>query len=101
MWNELLTMTVPALVGSVVTFAGVYLSSKNKSKQLDFDIDNAQDEIWLDLVKQSRVEYELQREENNRLRYITHHLQSEIKTLEGRNFELAQEITELKTNNQD
>ena len=46
-------MTVPALVGSVVTFAGVYLSSKNKSKQLDFDIDNAQDEIWLDLVKQS------------------------------------------------
>jgi len=100
-WNEFLTMTVPALVGSVVTFAGVFLSSKNKSKRLDFDIDIAQDEIWLDLVKQSRVEYELQREENNRLRYIAHHLQSEVKRLEGRNLELSQEIADLRINDQD
>ena len=101
MWAEFLNMSVPAIIGSLVTFFGFWATLRAKNKRLEFDVETAQDSVWLDLVKQSRVEYELQREENNRLRYITHHLQSEIKTLEGRNFELGQEITELKTNNQD
>jgi hypothetical protein len=96
MWSEFLNMTIPALVGSAVTFTGIFLSSRLKSKKLDFEIDVAQDSVWLDLVKQSRIEYALQRKENNRLRYITHHLQEEISALERRNAELHKEILSLK-----
>jgi hypothetical protein len=75
-------MTVPALVGSAVTFFGLWATLRNRNKRLEFDIETAQDSVWLDLVKQSRIEYELQRKENNRLRYIVHHLQTELQELE-------------------
>jgi len=82
MWGEFLNMTVPALVGSAVTFFGLWATLRNRNKRLEFDIETAQDSVWLDLVKQSRIEYELQRKENNRLRYIVHHLQTELQELE-------------------
>ena len=82
MWSEFMSMTIPALVGSGVTFTGIVLSSRVKNKKLNMEVDAAQDFVWLDLVKQSRIEYALQRKENNRLRYIIHHLQEEIVNLE-------------------
>ncbi len=82
-------MTIPALVGSGVTFTGIVLSSRVKNKKLNMEVDAAQDFVWLDLVKQSRIEYALQRKENNRLRYIIHHLQEEIVNLERKNNELT------------
>lgn len=97
MWTQMINMTAPALVGSAVTLCGIYLSAKLKSKKLDIDIEAAQDSVWLELVKQSRIEYALQRKENNRLRYITHHLQEEISQLEKRNAELTLEIVALKS----
>lgn len=97
MWSEFINMTVPALVGSVVTFAGILLSNRIKKQKLDFDVGAAQDEVWLDLVKQSRIEYALQRKENNRLRYITHHLQEEIDQLEKKNDELMEELQSYKS----
>lgn len=92
MWSEFLNMTVPALVGSAVTFFGLWATLRNRSKRLEFDIETAQDSVWLDLVKQSRIEYELQRKENNRLRYIVHHLQTELQELESKNSELKQQL---------
>ena len=89
-------MTVPALVGSAVTFFGLWATLRNRNKRLEFDIETAQDSVWLDLVKQSRIEYELQRKENNRLRYISHHLQAEILELERKNAELLEEISSLR-----
>ena len=100
MWSEFINMTVPALVGSVVTFAGILLSNRIKKQKLDFDVDAAQDEVWLDLVRQSRIEYALQRKENNRLRYITHHLQEEIDQLEAKNTELLQELRNYRRKEQ-
>ncbi len=85
-------MTVPALVGSAVTFFGLWATLRNRNKRLEFDIETAQDSVWLDLVKQSRIEYELQRKENNRLRYIVHHLQTELQELESKNSELKQQL---------
>ena len=96
MLSEFLNVTVPALVGSAVTFSGLLLATKTRSKKLSIDVDAAQDSVWLDLVKQSRIEYELQRKENNRLRYITHHLQAEIYNLEQKNTELLTEILKLR-----
>jgi len=84
-----MSMTIPALVGSGVTFTGIVLSSRVKNKKLNMEVDAAQDFVWLDLVKQSRIEYALQRKENNRLRYIIHHLQEEIVNLERKNNELT------------
>jgi hypothetical protein len=84
-----MSMTIPALVGSGVTFTGIILSSRVKNKKLNMEVDAAQDFVWLDLVKQSRIEYALQRKENNRLRYIIHHLQEEILNLERKNNELT------------
>tara|TARA_R100000005_G_C4988545_1_gene196345 strand:+ start:755 stop:1066 length:312 start_codon:yes stop_codon:yes gene_type:complete len=92
MWGEFLNMTVPALVGSAVTFFGLWATLRNRNKRLEFDIETAQDSVWLDLVKQSRIEYELQRKENNRLRYIVHHLQTELQELESKNSELKQQL---------
>ena len=92
MWSEFLNMTVPALVGSAVTFFGLWATLRNRNKRLEFDIETAQDSVWLDLVKQSRIEYELQRKENNRLRYIVHHLQTELQELESKNSELKQQL---------
>ena len=89
MWSEFMSMTIPALVGSGVTFTGIILSSRVKNKKLNMEVDAAQDFVWLDLVKQSRIEYVLQRKENNRLRYIIHHLQEEIVNLERKNNELT------------
>lgn len=89
MWSDFVSMTVPALVGSGVTFTGIVLSSRVKNKKLNMEVDAAQDFVWLDLVKQSRIEYALQRKENNRLRYIIHHLQEEIVNLERKNNELT------------
>lgn len=89
MWSEFMSMTIPALVGSGVTFTGIILSSRVKNKKLNMEVDAAQDFVWLDLVKQSRIEYALQRKENNRLRYIIHHLQEEILNLERKNNELT------------
>jgi hypothetical protein len=89
MWSEFMSMTIPALVGSGVTFTGIILSSRVKNKKLNMEVDAAQDFVWLDLVKQSRIEYALQRKENNRLRYIIHHLQEEIVNLERKNNELT------------
>ena len=89
MWSEFMSMTIPALVGSGVTFTGIVLSSRVKNKKLNMEVDAAQDFVWLDLVKQSRIEYALQRKENNRLRYIIHHLQEEIVNLERKNHELT------------
>jgi len=89
MWSEFMSMTIPALVGSGVTFTGIVLSSRVKNKKLNMEVDAAQDFVWLDLVKQSRIEYALQRKENNRLRYIIHHLQEEIVNLERKNNELT------------
>lgn len=89
MWSEFVSMTIPALVGSGVTFTGIVLSSRVKNKKLNMEVDAAQDFVWLDLVKQSRIEYALQRKENNRLRYIIHHLQEEIVNLERKNNELT------------
>ena len=89
MWPEFISMTIPALVGSGVTFTGIILSSRVKNKKLNMEVDAAQDFVWLDLVKQSRIEYALQRKENNRLRYIIHHLQEEIVNLERKNNELT------------
>lgn len=89
MWSEFISMTIPALVGSGVTFTGIILSSRVKNKKLNMEVDAAQDFVWLDLVKQSRIEYALQRKENNRLRYIIHHLQEEIVNLERKNNELT------------
>jgi len=88
-WSEFMSMTIPALVGSGVTFTGIVLSSRVKNKKLNMEVDAAQDFVWLDLVKQSRIEYALQRKENNRLRYIIHHLQEEIVNLERKNNELT------------
>lgn len=95
MWTEFLNMTVPAIIGSLVTFAGIVISNRRKLKELSLDVDAAQDSVWLELVKQSRIEYGLQRKENNRLRYITHHLQEEISVLEHKNAELIAEINKL------
>ena len=92
MWGAFLNMTVPALVGSAVTFFGLWATLRNRNKRLEFDIETAQDSVWLDLVKQSRIEYELQRKENNRLRYIVHHLQTELQELESKNSELKQQL---------
>ena len=100
MWTEFINMTVPALVGSVVTFAGIILSNRLKKKKLEFDVDAEQDEVWLDLVRQSRIEYALQRKENNRLRYITHHLQEEIDQLEKKNSELLEELRDYRAQEQ-
>jgi hypothetical protein len=97
MWSEFMNMTIPALVGSGVTFTGLILSSRLKSKKLNMEVDAAQDFVWLDLVKQSRIEYGLQRKENNRLRYIVHHLQEEISDLERKNADLTQQIIDLKS----
>lgn len=97
MWSEFMNMTIPALVGSGVTFTGLILSSRLKSKKLNMEVDAAQDFVWLDLVKQSRIEYGLQRKENNRLRYIVHHLQEEISDLERKNTDLTQQIIDLKS----
>jgi hypothetical protein len=97
MWSEFMNMTIPALVGSGVTFTGLILSSRLKSKKLNMEVDAAQDFVWLDLVKQSRIEYALQRKENNRLRYIVHHLQEEISDLEHKNADLTQQIIDLKS----
>jgi len=97
MWSEFMNMTIPALVGSGVTFTGLILSSRLKSKKLNMEVDAAQDFVWLDLVKQSRIEYALQRKENNRLRYIVHHLQEEISDLERKNADLTQQIVDLKS----
>jgi len=94
MWSEFMSMTIPALVGSGVTFTGIVLSSRVKNKKLNMEVDAAQDFVWLDLVKQSRIEYALQRKENNRLRYIIHHLQEEIVNLERKNNELTSGDTE-------
>lgn len=94
MWSEFVSMTIPALVGSGVTFTGIVLSSRVKNKKLNMEVDAAQDFVWLDLVKQSRIEYALQRKENNRLRYIIHHLQEEIVNLERKNNELTSGDTE-------
>ena len=97
MWSEFMNMTIPALVGSGVTFTGLILSSRLKTKKLNMEVDAAQDFVWLDLVKQSRIEYALQRKENNRLRYIVHHLQEEIADLERKNADLTQQIVDLKS----
>jgi len=96
MWGDFLNMTVPALVGSAVTFFGLWATLRNRSKRLEFDIESAQDSVWLDLVKQSRIEYELQRKENNRLRYIAHHLQAEVVELEQKNRDLDQKVAALQ-----
>ena len=96
MWSEFINMTIPALVGSGVTFSGILVSSRLKTKKLNMEVDAAQDFVWLDLVKQSRIEYALQRKENNRLRYITHHLQEEVTVLERKNSELQQELMRLR-----
>lgn len=101
MWNEIFSMTPPAIAGSAVTLCGIILSTKIRHKKLDLQIDAAQDSVWLDLVKQSRVEYALQRKENNRLRYIIHHLQEEVSDLEKKNAELLRQITSLKHDNSD
>lgn len=100
MWTQFLNMTLPALIGSAVTFSGLLLANKRATRKLSFDIDTAQDSVWMDLVKQSRIEYALQRKENNRLRYITHHLQEEVSVLEKRNAELQKEILRLKSLNE-
>ena len=97
MWTQFLNMTVPALVGSAVTFTGLLLSNRRKTQKLNLDVDNAQDVVWLDLVKQSRIEYALQRKENNRLRYISHHLQEEVSVLEQKNSSLHQELLRLRS----
>ena len=97
MWSEFMNMTIPALVGSGVTFTGLILSSRLKTKKLNMEVDAAQDFVWLDLVKQSRIEYALQRKENNRLRYIVHHLQEEVADLERKNADLTQQIVDLKS----
>jgi hypothetical protein len=97
MWTQFLNMTVPALVGSAVTFTGLLLTSRLKTQKLNLDVDTAQDVVWLDLVKQSRIEYALQRKENNRLRYISHHLQEEISVLEQKNSSLHQELLRLRS----
>jgi len=99
MWGEFINMTLPAVLGSLVTFSGIRASVKLRKKKLNLDVDAAQDFVWLDLVKQSRIEYALQRKENNRLRYITHHLQEEISVLERKNSELQKEILRLKSLN--
>lgn len=97
MWIEFINMTVPALVGSAVTLTAVILTNQRKSKKLNMEVDAAQDFVWLDLVKQSRIEYALQRKENNRLRYITHHLQEEISVLEQKNSDLLDDLLRLRS----
>lgn len=97
MWMEFLNMTVPALVGSGVTLTAIVLTNQHKNKKLNMEVDAAQDFVWLDLVKQSRIEYALQRKENNRLRYITHHLQEEVTVLEQKNSDLQKELMRLRT----
>lgn len=97
MLTQFINMTLPALIGSAVTFSGIVLSNKVKNRKINYDIDVAQDSVWMDLVRQSRIEYALQRKENNRLRYITHHLQEEIAQLEQKNVELMNEIIKLRT----
>jgi hypothetical protein len=97
MWMEFLNMTVPALVGSGVTLTAIVLTNQRKNKKLNMEVDAAQDFVWLDLVKQSRIEYALQRKENNRLRYITHHLQEEVTVLEQKNSDLQKELMRLRT----
>jgi hypothetical protein len=94
---EFLNMTVPALVGSGVTLTAIVLTNQRKNKKLNMEVDAAQDFVWLDLVKQSRIEYALQRKENNRLRYITHHLQEEVTVLEQKNSDLQKELMRLRT----
>lgn len=101
MWHSFITMTLPGLVGSAATILAILLSTRLRHKKLDLEIDAAQDSVWLDLVKQSRVEYALQRKENNRLRYIIHHLQEEVSDLEKKNAELLRQITSLKPDNSD
>lgn len=101
MWNEFFTITVPAVVGSGVTFSGLLLASRLNNRKMDREIDAAQDSVWLDIVNQSRVEYALQRKENNRLRYIINHLQEEISTLEKKNLSLLSEIADLKYGSQE
>jgi len=96
-WIEFLNMTVPALVGSAVTLTAIVLTNQRKTKKLNMEVDAAQDFVWLDLVKQSRIEYALQRKENNRLRYITHHLQEEITVLEQKNSDLQDELLRLRS----
>jgi hypothetical protein len=97
MWLQFLNMTVPALVGAAVTFSGIVLTNRRKTQKLNLDIDTAQDVVWLDLVKQSRIEYALQRKENNRLRYICNHLQEEISVLEQKNVGLQTEVLRLRS----
>jgi hypothetical protein len=97
MWVQFLNMTVPALVGSAVTFSGIIFSNRRKTQKLNLDMDAAQDIVWLDLVKQSRIEYALQRKENNRLRYISHHLQEEISVLEQKNADMQAELLRLRS----
>ena len=94
--QDFLNITLPALIGSFVTFVGLLISGKNSNKSLKIKADAAQDEVWLEIVKQSRIEYELQRKENNRLRYIAHHLQAEIQELEERNAKLVEQISFLR-----
>lgn len=96
MWQEFMNMSLPAIAGSVLTFAGILASNQVKKRRIKFDVETAQDKVWLDIVKQSRIEYELQRKENNRLRYITHHLQTEIQELETKNSELLDEVVSLR-----
>ena len=43
MWSEFMSMTIPALVGSGVTFTGIILSSRVKNKKLNMEVDAAQD----------------------------------------------------------
>ena len=93
--QNLMDMSLPAIVGSVVTFLGILVTSRTKNKGLRIQADEVQDKVWLDIVKQSRIEYELQRKENNRLRYIAHHLQTEIQELEEKNHKLAQRLADL------
>ena len=97
MWLQFLNMTVPALVGAAVTFSGIVLTNRRKTQKLNLDIDTAQDVVWLDLVKQSRIEYALQRKENNRLRYICNHLQEKISVLEQKNVGLQTEVLRLRS----
>lgn len=101
MWQEFMNMSLPAIAGSVLTFAGVLMTNQVKKRRLELDVETAQDKVWLDIVKQSRIEYELQRKENNRLRYITHHLQTEINELETKNNELLEELVSLRLKNRE
>jgi len=101
MWNQFFTMTIPALVGSGVALTSLLLTSRFNHRRLHKEIDDAQDSVWLDIVNQSRVEYGLQRKENNRLRYIINHLQEEISALEKKNLDLLSELSDVKYGSQE